>query len=141
MFKILLLQQWHTLCDPGAEDAVRDRLSFRRFCGLPLEVELTPDHASIRRFRPTIDKFSPSAELLSATKGQLDALGLIVKRGTLVDATLIAASVKRPAYGDKGLNPRDPNARVTMQRKMVHFGYKGRIWRWMKRAVLSARLR
>ena len=36
MFKILLLQQWHTLSDPGAEDAVRDRLSFRRFCGLPL---------------------------------------------------------------------------------------------------------
>jgi transposase, IS5 family len=48
MFKILLLQQWHTLSDPGAEEAVRDRLSFRRFCGLPLEVE-TPDHASIWR--------------------------------------------------------------------------------------------
>ena len=49
MFKIVLLQQWHTLSDPAAEEAVRDRLSFRRFCGLPLDHE-TPDHASIWRF-------------------------------------------------------------------------------------------
>src|SRR5271169_3825336 len=42
MFKILLLQQWYTLSDPAAEEAVRDRLSFRRFCGLPLDME-TPD--------------------------------------------------------------------------------------------------
>ena len=39
MFKIVLLQQWRTLSDPAAEEAVRDRLSFRRFCGLPLDVE------------------------------------------------------------------------------------------------------
>ena len=126
MFKILLLQQWHALSDPGAEEAVRDRLSFRRFCGLPLEVE-TPDHASIWRFRQTIDKLGLSAALLAETNRQLDALGLIVKRGTLVDATLIAASVKRPAYGDKGVNPRDPDARVTMKRKTVHFGYKAHL--------------
>ena len=50
MFKIVLLQQRRTLSDPAAEEAVRDRLSFRRFCGLPLDVE-TPEHASIWRFR------------------------------------------------------------------------------------------
>jgi IS5 family transposase len=55
MFKIVLLQQWHTLSDPGAEEAVRDRLSFRRFCGLPLDME-TPDHASTWRFRQTIER-------------------------------------------------------------------------------------
>jgi transposase len=98
MVKILLLQQWHTLSDPGAEEAVRDRLSFRRFCGLPLEME-TPDHASIWRFRRTIDKLGLSAAQLAETNRQLDALGLIVKRGTLVDATLIEAAVKRPPYG------------------------------------------
>src|ERR1700722_16775172 len=106
MFKILLLQQWHALSDPGAEDAVRDRLSFRRFCGLSLEVE-TPDHASIWRFRQTIDKIGLSAALLSETNRQLDALGLIVKRGTLVDATLITTSVTKPSYGNGGMNPRD----------------------------------
>ena len=101
---------------------MRDRLSFRRFCGLPLEAE-TPDHASIWRFRQTIDKLGLSAALLLETNRQLDGLGLVVKRGTLADATLIEAAVKRPAYGSGGVNPRDPDARVTMKRKTVHFGY------------------
>lgn len=126
MFKIVLLQQWHTLSDPGAEKAVRDRLSFRRFCGLPLDVE-TPDHASIWRFRRTIDKLGLSTALLLETNRQLDALGLIVKHGTLVDATLIGAAVKRPPYGSGGVNPRDPDARVTMKRKKAHFGYKAHL--------------
>jgi transposase, IS5 family len=95
MFKIVLLQQWHTLSDPGAEEAVRDWLSFRRFCGLPLDVE-TPDHASIWRFRQTIDKLGLSTKLLGEVNRQLDALGFVIKRGTLVDATIIAGAVRRP---------------------------------------------
>ena len=126
MFKIMLLEQWHTLSDPGAEEAVRDRLSFRRFCGLPLEAE-TPDHASIWRFRQTVETLGLSAALLSETNRQLDALGLIVKRGTLIDATLIAAAVNRPPYGSGGVNPRDPDARVTMKRNRVHFGCKAHL--------------
>jgi hypothetical protein len=126
VFKIVLLQQWHTLSDPGAEEAVRDRLSFRRFCGLSLEVE-TPDHASIWRFRKTIDQLGLSAGLLAEVNRQLDALGLIVKRGTLVDAALIAAAVKRPPYGSGGVNPRDPDARVTTKRRQAHFGYKAHL--------------
>jgi transposase, IS5 family len=121
MFKIVLLQQWHTLSDPAAEEAVRDRLSFRRFCRLPLDME-TPDHASIWRFRQTIDKLGLSGRLFAEVNRQLDALGLIVKRGTLGDATLIAAAVKRAAYGSGGVNPRDPDARVTMKRKTAPFG-------------------
>jgi Transposase domain (DUF772) len=81
MFKILLVQQWHTLSDPAAEEAVRDRLSFRRFCGLPLDME-TPDHASIWRFRQTIDKLGLSAALLAEVNRQLDARGFVIKRGT-----------------------------------------------------------
>ena len=79
--QIVLLQQWHTLSDPGAEEAVRDRLSFRRFCGLPLEVE-TPDYASIWRFRQAIDKLGLSTKLLAKVNRQLDALGFVIKRGT-----------------------------------------------------------
>jgi hypothetical protein len=60
----------------AAEEAVRDRLSFRRFCGLPLDVE-TPDHASIRRFRQTIDRLGLSVGLLTEVNWRLDALGLI----------------------------------------------------------------
>ena len=92
MFKILLLQQWYTLSDPAAEEAVRDRLSFRRFCRLPLDQE-TPDPSSIWRFRQTIDELGLSKALLAEANRQLDAKGLMVKSGTLVDATLIAAAV------------------------------------------------
>jgi IS5 family transposase len=111
MFKIVLLQQWHTLSDPAAEEAVRDRLSFRRFCGLPLDVE-TPDHASIWRFRQTIDKLGLSVALLAEVNRQLDARGFVIKRGTLVDATIIAGAVRRP-YEGGGVNPHDPEARFT----------------------------
>ena len=125
MLKIILLQQWYTLSDPAAEEAVRDRLSFRRFCRIPLDRE-TPDHASIWRFRQTIDKLGLSQALLGEANRQLDARGLIVKSGTLVDATLIAAAVKRPHDGS-GVNPRDPDARYTVKRAKTYFGYKAHL--------------
>ena len=106
----------------GAGPAVIPPLSH----GLPLEAE-TPDHASIWRFRQTIGKLGLAAALLSETNRQLDALGLIVKRGALMDATLIAASVKKPPYGSGEINPRDPDAPVTMKRKTAHFGYKAHL--------------
>ena len=126
MFKILLLQQWHTLSDPGAEEAVRDRLSFRRFsriaagdrdAGPRFDLAFPPDDRQAR----------PFGALLCETNRQLDALGLIVKRGTLVDATLIEAAVKKPPYGSGGMNPRDPDARVTMKRRKAHFGCKAHL--------------
>jgi IS5 family transposase len=126
MFKIVLLQQWYGLSDPGAEEAVRDRLSFRRFCGIPLDEE-TPDHASIWRFRQRIDKLGLSEKLLAEVNRQLDARGLVVKRGTLVDATIISAAVKRPAFEDGQVNPRDPDASFTVKNGETHFGYKAHL--------------
>ena len=126
MFKIVLLQQWYNLSDPAAEEAVRDRLSFRRFCGLPLDRE-TPDHSSIWRFRQAIAALGLSEALLAEANRQLDARGLVVKSGTLVDATLIAAAVKRPPYGGDGVNPRDPDARFTKKRGKTYFGYKAHV--------------
>ena len=125
MFKIVLLQQWRMLSDPAAEEAVRDRLSFRRFCGLPLDME-TPDHASIWRFRQTIDKLGLSPKLLAEVNRQLDARGFVIKRGTLVDATIIAGAVRRP-YEGGGVNPRDPEARFTRKRDKTYFGYKAHL--------------
>jgi IS5 family transposase len=125
MFEIVLLQQWHTLSDPAAEEAVRDRLSFRRFCGLPLDME-TPDHASIWRFRQTIDKLGLAMKLLAEVNRQLDARGFVIKRGTLVDATIIAGAVRRP-YEGGGVNPRDPEARFTRKRDKTYFGYKAHL--------------
>jgi len=126
MFKVMLLQQWYNLSDPAAEEAVRDRLSFRRFCGIPLDQE-TPDHSSIWRFRQTIDKLGLAEKLLAEVNRQLDARGLIVKRGTLVDATIIAANVKRPPYEEGQVNPRDPDASFTKKNDKTYFGYKAHI--------------
>jgi transposase, IS5 family len=125
MLKIILLEQWYTLSDPAAEEAVRDRLSFRRFCGLPLDRQ-TPDHASIWRFRQTIDKLGLSQALLAEANRQLDARGLMIKSGTLVDATIIAGAVKRPYDGSR-VNPRDPDARFTVKRAKTYFGYKAHL--------------
>jgi transposase, IS5 family len=82
----------------------------------------TPDHASIWRFHQTIDKLGLSTKLLAELNRRLDALGFVIKRRTLVDATLIAGAVRRP-YESGGVNPRDPDARFTRKR-----------WRWTMRA-------
>jgi IS5 family transposase len=126
MFKIMLLQEWYNLSDPAAEEALRDRLSFRRFCGVPLDQE-TPDHSSIWRFRQTIEKPGLAEKLLAEVNRQLDARGLIVKRGTLVDATTIAANVKRPPYEEGQVNPRDPDASFRKKNDKIYFGYKAHI--------------
>ena len=126
MFKIVLLQQWYSLSDPGAEEAVRDRMSFRRFCGVPLDEE-TPDHSSIWRFRQRLAKLGLDATLLAEVNRQLDARGLIVKRGTLVDATIIAAAVKPPAFEEGQVNPRDPDASFTKKNGETYFGYKAHL--------------
>ena len=126
MFKIVLLQQWYGLSDPGAEEAVRDRLSFRRFCGVPFDEE-TPDHSAIWRFRQRLAKLGLSEQLLAEVNRQLDAHGLIVKRGTLVDATIIAAAVKRPPIETGQVNPRDPDASFTVKNGETYFGYKAHL--------------
>jgi IS5 family transposase len=123
MFKIVLLQQWYTLSDPAAEEAVRDRLSFRRFCGIPLDAE-TPDHSSIWRFRQTIEKLGLAEKLLAEVNRQLDARKLIVRKGTLVDATIIAAAVAPPPYEEGQVNERDPDAAFTKKNGKSYFGYK-----------------
>jgi IS5 family transposase len=86
----------------------------------------TPDHASIWRFRQTIDKLGLSAALLAEVNRQLDARGFVIKRGTLVDATVIAGAVRRPYQGG-GVNPRDPDARFSRKRDKTYFGYKAHL--------------
>jgi transposase, IS5 family len=67
-----------------------------------------------------------SAGLLAEVNRQLDRLGFVVKRGTLVDATLIAGAVRRP-YEGGGVNPRDPDARFSRKREKTYFGYKAHV--------------
>ena len=100
MVKVLLLQQWYTLSDPQMEEALSDRLSFRRFVGLGLEDD-TPDHSTISRFRAALEAAGLSDRLFEVLTAQLEAQGLMLKQGTLLDATLVAAQVRRPPVGGR----------------------------------------
>ena len=121
--KLLLLQQWYGLSDEGLEAAVDDRLSFRRFAGIPL-AESVPDHSSIWRFREQLARRGLADKLLAEVNRQLDAKGLILRRGTLIDATILEAAV-RPPGGDVGeVSPRDPQAGWTKKNGKSRFGYK-----------------
>lgn len=126
MFKISLLQQWYGLSDPAAEEAVADRLSFRRFCGFPLD-QKTPDHMSIWRFRQKLVELELQDRLLAELNRQLDGRGLLVKRGTLVDATIISAAVAKPDYEKGQVSERDPDAGFTHKYGKTYFGYKAHL--------------
>ena len=104
MLKALLLQQWYQLSDPGLEQALADRLSFRRFLGLGLE-DSTPDHSTLWRFREALRQAGLDTAVFSLLESQLIQQGLIIKRGTLVDATLVQAQGHQPRRGGVATDP------------------------------------
>jgi IS5 family transposase len=136
MFKALLLQRWYALSDPALEEALKDRLSFRRFVGLPL-TEAIPDHSSLWRFR---EAMGPElCERIFAEIGrQIECSGFVLKQGTLIDASLIPAAVNAPRKPAKPLPPDadgkpasklvkselDPDAAWTRKEGTYYFGYK-----------------
>jgi IS5 family transposase len=147
MFKALLLQQWHGLSDPALEASIEDRLSFRRFCGFALDAE-TPDHVTIHRFRETLRQLGLADRVFEEVNRQIDNRGLILRQGTLIDASLIDAAVKRPkppaepappsevkpaeasgatkerAPSKLVKSPLDPDAAWTKKGGRRYFGYK-----------------
>ena len=125
MFKVLLLQRWYDLSDPAMEEALYDRLSFRRFAGLALEDD-TPDHSTIFRFREALTKRGLTAPLLAELTRQLEGRGAILKQGTLIDATLIQSAARRPRMKEGKTSPVDPDARfgTNNERRRYTFGYK-----------------
>ena len=94
MVKGLLLQQWYGLSDPGLEEALWDRLSFRVFCGLPLG-ETAPNYSTINRFRNALREKRLDEQLFDAVNCQLDGRGLMLRKGMLIDASLVPAAVTR----------------------------------------------
>src|SRR5262249_62023766 len=114
LFKCLLLQQWYQLSDAQLEEALADRLSFRRFAGLPLDQEV-PDHSTISRFRAQLAVRKLGERLFAELNRQLEVRGFLLKKGTLIDATLIAAAVN-PTHGAQstagGTNPQKPHPRL-----------------------------
>ena len=94
LFKILLLQRWHNLSDHGAAAALNDRISFLLFCGLSFH-SATPDAAMICWFWQALLKKDVYRQLLEEINAQLESLGILAKKGVVVDATL-GKSCRRP---------------------------------------------
>jgi IS5 family transposase len=95
MFKVLLLQSLYGLSDAEMEEALADRLSFRRFTGLAL-TDAVPDHSTICRFRNLLVERAMLEKLFGELDKQLDKAGLILRRGTMLDATVIETTAARP---------------------------------------------
>jgi IS5 family transposase len=126
LMRCLLLQQWYGLSDPGLEEALSDRLSFRRFVGLAL-ADPVPDPSTLSRFRSELTRRGLDAPLLAELNRQLDARGLMVKTGTLIDASLVAADSRRPRKGEplEGRSDRDATWNAMPEKPL--FGYKAHV--------------
>ena len=128
MVKALLLQQWYGLSDPRLEEALSDTLSFRRFVGLGLG-DGTPDHSTISRFRTRLRETGLDEALFTEVTAQLDRRGLILKRGTLMDATVVEAQAGRPSWQDSpgAKGTVDGDADWTRKGGKAHYGYKAHV--------------
>ena len=126
LLKVLLLQGWYGLSDPGMEEALADRLSFRRFVGLGLE-DAVPDHSTISRFRTLLSQRGLAERVFAEVNRQIEAKGVVIKLGTIIDATVIAAAAAEPPkQKGGGSSAVDPDARWVKNQTTgrAHFGYK-----------------
>jgi IS5 family transposase len=125
MFKALLLAQLYNLSDAGLEEALNDRVSFRRFLGLALEAD-APDHTTLCRFRNRLAETGLVEKLFAEFDKQLEQTGMILKRGTLIDATLVEAAAARPNGDGKSCDEQARFAKKEGKAGSV-YGYKAHI--------------
>jgi IS5 family transposase len=127
MLRIMILQHLYGLSDPQAQVQLSDRLSFQKFVGLSAQ-EAVPDETAICRFRDRLIGCKLHEKLLEMLNRQLEAAGYLLKRTTLVDATLIESSRKRPSVGSaaQGSAP-DADARYARKGGKSHYGYKAHV--------------
>ena len=124
MLKCLMLQKWNNLSDPGLEDALKDRISFRQFVGLSF-TDKTPDETTFVTFRTRLREANIHDAIFDAVVKHIESQGLLVKEGTMVDATIIEAPRGRPR--PDGTTTRDQDASFTAKHGVPHHGYKGHI--------------
>lgn len=124
MLKILFVQKCFGLSDPMAEEMLLDRISFRRFVGLSLD-DKTPDHATIWNFRQRLQARGHGSTLFDTTVAILRERGLVVKEGTLIDATIIQSPLGRKR--EDGSSTADPCASKTVKHGRVYHGYRAHI--------------
>ena len=120
MLRIYFCQQWFDLSDPAAEDALYDSESIRRFVGIDLASDAVPDETTILRFRHLLETHELTRALFHTVARLLAEKGVMLKRGTIVDATILHA----PSSTKNATKSRDPEMRQTRKGNQWYFGMK-----------------
>lgn len=120
MLRVYFLQQWFDLSDPAAEDALYDSESMRRFAGVELGEDAVPDETTILRFRRLLETQQLTEQIFALVRGLLERKGLLMKTGTIVDATVIHA----PTSTKNATGTRDPEMKQGKKGKAWYFGMK-----------------
>jgi len=123
MLRIYCLQQWYNLSDPGAEEALYDIHSMRAFAGLELGRDAIPDETTILNFRHLLERHDLTKAIFAAVAKHLAAKGELLRGGTIVDATLIAASPSTKNREQK----RDPEMSSSKKGNRWYFGMKAHV--------------
>jgi IS5 family transposase len=123
MLRIYFLQQWFNLSDPGVEEALYDSAAMRDFAGIDLGHEAAPDETTICRFRHLLEAHDLGRRLFEEAHRHLEANGLKVSTGTIVDATIIHA----PSSTKNASKTRDPEMHQTRKGNQWYFGMKAHI--------------
>jgi IS5 family transposase len=117
------MQQWFNLSDPGAEEALYDSNSMRRFAGIELADDDVPDESTILRFRHLLEKHKLTEAIFAEVRSLLEERRLLLKSGTIVDATIIEA----PTSTKNAEGKRDPEMHQTKKGGGWHFGMKAHV--------------
>lgn len=123
LLRVHFMQQWFNLSDPSMEEALHDMPLFREFAGLDGWEERLPDESTILRFRHSLEKHKLAEQILRTVNDLLGARGLLLKNGTVVDATLIAA----PSSTKNASGERDPEMKQSRKAQQWYFGMKAHI--------------
>ncbi|MCL4703290.1 MAG: IS5 family transposase [Burkholderiaceae bacterium] len=123
MLRIHCLQLWFDLSDPAVEEALYDSLAMRSFVGIDLGREPVPDETTVMRFRHLLERHKLGERIFEAVGRVLVERGLRLSRGTIVDATIIAA----PSSTKNAQGERDPEMHQTKKGNEWHFGMKAHV--------------
>lgn len=123
MLRMYVAQQCFGLSDEGAEDAIYDSQAIRRFVGIDLAREAAPDATTLLKFRRLLEEKELTASIFTTINAHLAAKGLLMRAGTIVDATLIAA----PPSTKNREGERDPDMHQAKKGNQWHFGMKAHI--------------